>query len=264
MKQISLLSIILAILFSNITAQTNKSKTSGLKKQISQKRLGKVKIIVLGTNLVDEPGKKVDKDLDIQPFRTYLQGKNFFNEMVYLDNGEFELEVPTGLYKIVLKRNFEEPLSYERAKIYVAPNKTTNLRIGIEEGNIGACDVRYGFVSVVESHNLNLKEFDQQKYYKYLIGNPYDLVIKYCQKQNKREMLIFKFALLTYKNLNIYADNIKFDKESLIVEAQGNKHSKVLVEIENCQKKTKAIKFNLKNPNITGLICKANNKLNIH
>lgn len=252
MKNILLLSILIAFLLITCSAQT----INTLKKQNSTNSLGKVKIIVLGTNWGDESDKELDESLDIQPFRVYLQGRKFFKEMVYHHNSEFELEVSKGIYNIVLKRNFEEPLPYQRANFYVAPNKTIKMKIDIGEGGIGACDDKFGFVNVVESHNLNLKEFKLQNYYKTLINYPYQVVVKYCHKEINKGVSTLKFALLTYKNITIYADKMTFDKKNLTVEANGNKDSNVIVEIENCRKETKKLKLNLKIPNLLGLICK--------
>lgn len=201
-------------------------------------KLGKVIIFVSSTD--DEVNDKVD----IQPYRVYLKGDNFFEEMVYLKNQIFELDVPQGIYNIVLKENVgETTLPYQRANFNVTQDKTTELRIDTSEGIPQTCNSTFGVV-MLPTHTTRSKNSFAPKYDKVLDNGINNLIVKYCQKKTYKKNIVYKFVLLTYKNINIYADKLTVDKENLILKVNSNSDSSVWVEAGNCRKEKRSLNLN--------------------
>lgn len=103
------------------------------------------------------------------------------------------------------------------------------------------------------------KKYNSPNYEKLLIDDPYQMVIKYCQKQDTKNIETYKFALLTYKNITISADKIMFDRNKKLIDAVGSKDFPLLIRVENCIKERKKFKFTLNNSNLSDIICKTSN-----
>lgn len=216
---------------------------------------GKVKVVALAFGLFDEQNKRINDNEYMVSFRVYIRGNNFLEEMMYRKNGEFELSVPEGIYNIELKSNTGSPINYYRGNFYVHSNQVTKINITLNEGQ-EVCDEKYGFVMIPDDAHPK-KKYNSPNYKELLIDSPYKMVVKYCQKQNKESTEVYKFALLTYKNITISADKIIFNRKKNFVDAIGSEVSPVLVEVENCVKEIDKIKVDLTNSNLSHLVCKA-------
>lgn len=106
-KIIILILVSVLLLFANTFFDNQKIDVFSQSKE--KTGVGEVKIVVSSFSLFDREDNNINDDEYVASFRVYLKGKNFFEEMPYKKNGEFQLDVPEGVYSIILKSKDENP-----------------------------------------------------------------------------------------------------------------------------------------------------------
>lgn len=217
----------------------------------NQNCLATVRVFVPPISLDNPPLSGLPSNLDNILFRVFLQSNNFTKEMIYKKNGVFELDVPKGFYQIKLKAIDGSVINYKRANFYAELNQSTEIRILPVEGD-QVCDIEEGLVlNVIPLYKKQKRDYTSPKYDDFLVKDPFNVVIKYCLKINKKRTITYRFAQLSFNKLTIYADSISFNKQNKIIEATGN----VWVEVGKCGKERNKIRLDLKKIDLSKFIC---------
>jgi hypothetical protein len=199
-----------------------------------QNKTGKVSVTINQNSLFEKVESEAVKDETVRPepmFQIFLRRNKFYQRLVKTKPGTYELDVPGGFfYEIQLAAENGIPLNYGRANFYVAPNHTRHLRLRLLEDS-EVCDKEIG-LSFVPDDSGGRNDLRAPQYDRYFVHRSSYMVIKHCGKSRGKRGTVYKFALLTYKNMTLYADKIRFDKERLRIEASGNVEFDV-VEGEN-------------------------------
>ena len=133
------------------------------------------------------------------------------------DDGTFSLELPAGIYSVTTEQGWWYPV--KRANFQVRANETTiiNLSPTIRIFSI-ALEVTSKGVREPAEYNR------EPKYEEFLPfpDSPFNVVIEYRKKKRKGSVTEYRNAKLTFNNLSVFADVLRFDKNKLLVEAKGN------------------------------------------
>jgi hypothetical protein len=239
MKFVILAFLIFVLFLLPCAAQTNKKENN---------RFGTVQ--AFSPSIAFDEKNDKDSAKNGQTIYVYLQANSFVQEMKYKGKGLFETSVPQGVYQITLKNLNNEPIGYFRlAKFFVSSNKTTRLSLPPIDEEL--CDEEYGFILWMSHSHLPSPIYDQ-----FIIKKPFDLIVRYCQKQVVGQTIHYKFARLSYKNLTIYADKINFGKRNHSLEVFGNKDEAAFIEMGNCSMETEKMKINLNKLSNPNFLCK--------
>lgn len=192
-------------------------------------------------------GESLDKSKENveQTIRIFLSNnKSFGQEMKYKGQGKYELSVPRGIYFLEFQKINGNPINYQRANFSIYPKRITKISIPpfVDE----VCDKEDGFV-VLPTH-ISPKTFTKPKFDNFLVTKPFNLVIKFCERQVTKNYFTYKFAWLSYNDISIAADKIIFNKKKRTITAFGSKGVSVWVEAGEYKKGKDKITIDLSKP----------------
>jgi carboxypeptidase family protein len=151
-----------------------------------------------------------------------IEGRDFRREVSSNDVGEFEAEVPAGIYRITSEQGAYYPL--KRASFRVAPDSVTVLNIRPA--------LRVTSIALVVTEKGARDRVTYKRPPKYEVFQPtpgsgsLDLVVQFQKRSDKGDVVNFRNASLSYDSLFIYADFLYLEKSTFRISAHGN----VLVE----------------------------------
>lgn len=174
--------------------------------QAQQTALGKV------TGLVFDPSDAVILGDDV-----VIEGLNFRKSILPTDEGNYTFEVPPGIYTITTKQGVW--YSVKRAAFLVQPNETTVINLS------PTIRVMAIFLEVTSKGIREPVKYNREPKYEEFLpfsDSPFNVVIEYRKRKRDRSATEYRNAKLTYNNLSVFADILRFDKSKLLVEAKGN------------------------------------------
>lgn len=211
--------------------------------QYSHSAKGEVIVSVPEYSLFDaEPDATVDLEDDEKdaPFRVFLRSANRLMEMPFRKSGNFQLSVPSNVYEILLRSNSDESLNYKRANFLVRPGEVNKIEIAHIESEQEVCDEDYGFVvePIYEGFVQigGKSKYQSARFDVFPVSHPFKMVVKYCKKMVRNNQITYSFALVTYKNIKIYARNAVFNKKDLILRGSGEVEGKINTSVGDCMK----------------------------
>lgn len=147
-----------------------------------------------------------------------IENQNFRKSvMPNSDDGTYTLKLPAGIYTVTTEQNWWYPV--QRAAFLVQPNETTviNLNPTIRIFSIALEVTSKGVREPVEYNR-------KPKYEEFLpfSDSPFNVVIEYREKKRKGSVTEYRNAKLTYNNLSVFADTLRFDRNKLLIETKGN------------------------------------------
>ena len=144
-----------------------------------------------------------------------VKGRDQTRELHPDENGDYEVELPAGIYSISAEITGFFP--FRRAAFRVQPDVTTMINIvptprylvrgttvGEKAVDIASPRPRYDSFSPPKTHR----------------GSP-DLLIQFIKKRARNKTVFYEGAVVSYDTLTIYADKLRFNKKMLQLEASG-------------------------------------------
>ncbi len=155
-------------------------------------------------------GKVMDASRAVQNTKVVVESATVKREVVTDTSGDYEIELPTGVYTITA--NLSEYYPYRRAPFRVTPGTGTiiNLNlilIGIDRVHGGGKDLHYEELSLPNAAEPRL----------------HVLVAYYDRKENER-YIEYDGIRLYYDALAVHATKVKLDKRHFTFKATGNAH----------------------------------------
>ncbi|NOT49321.1 MAG: hypothetical protein HOP17_16480 [Acidobacteria bacterium] len=209
---------------------------------------GDVEIVVSEASVFDttEAMKQVRNQDYFPPFRIFLQNDDRAFEMRSRTPGKFAANVPIGFYDVRLKSNDGMSLSYRRGNIQVGSEEKKRLFIGEIEGEAEVCVRRSGFVAEPIAHSGRPSIYPPVQYEDRLVEGYNRMTIKYCERRITSDSITsYRFALVTYKNLTIYAEDASYDGLKFKLEGRGRVMSRVDGQVKSCIERTQLISIEL-------------------
>ena len=147
-----------------------------------------------------------------------IENQNFRKSvMPNPDDGKYTFEVPPGIYTVTTKQGTW--YSVKRAAFSVQANETTVINIS------PTIRVKAIFLEVTSKGIREPVEYNRESKYEELLpfpDLPFNVVIEYSKRKSNGSVTEYRNAKLTYNNLSVFADILRFDKNKLLVEAKGN------------------------------------------
>lgn len=164
-----------------------------------------------------------------------IEGRDFRREVSSNDVGEFEAEVPAGIYRITSEQGLYYPL--RRAPFRVAPNSVTvlNLRPALRVTSIALVVTDAGARDRVTYNRPPKYETFQPT----SDSGSFDLVVQFQKRSVKGNSVNYRNAWLSYDSLLIHADFLYLEKSTFRISAQGN------VTVEDNGRSVRGAKLNM-------------------
>ena len=159
------------------------------------------------------------------PLQERRKKVNNYNKQYFID--EYEIEVPVGFYVIEV----EGVSNYQFPKFLVDKNEVVKFEVSERKFLETLCDEKYRYMDLEYNGEKlsNFKDKNGRNAYKTLqtdvfsLVEPFPIVVSYCQKETKDQIIEYKNAEFRYKNFTILSNQLVVDKSLLTVTAFGIK-----------------------------------------
>ena len=161
--------------------------------QVSSQPMGKVRGTVMDYN-----------EAVILNTKIFIEGENIERSLVVNERGEYEIELPAGIYNITAEANLFRP--FRRAVFRVQSNVTTMINIVPVPmaTHVASPPVYYNSFSIPRSPDPRIK-----------------LLIEHTKKRNRGRFIEYENVTVSYDALTILAGKVRFNKKAKQLEFES-------------------------------------------
>jgi hypothetical protein len=122
------------------------------------------------------------------------------------ENGDYQVQLSPGIYNVTVRFGLFNVPNFERSKVVHLCPETLIINLWIHPWCASGCD----------DHAYS-KTFGSD-----WTGGSHQAVLTYLSSKKSKLGLVYKSALLTYKNQTLFADEITTDSKHRLINAKGN------------------------------------------